>query len=57
MEMNAGVSSKTPDVLATANFKDVATLALSVVNVNATESSLNLGLVLGVSIPLAILCI
>lgn len=56
MNMNQGETDVTPDALATATFTDVTTLGVAVANVSSIQSTLNLGLVLGIAIPLAVLC-
>jgi hypothetical protein len=58
MSMNSGVSPVDPKVaLTTTKFSDVSLLSLGVVvNSGTTSSNINLPLVLGISIPLAVLC-
>jgi hypothetical protein len=50
------ISSDPNTVLSTASFTDVTLLSHSIATNTASSSSINLGLVLGVAIPLGILC-
>jgi hypothetical protein len=54
---NQGSSPNDPSVLSTASFSNFGVLGVQVASSSSSSSSnVNLGLILGVSIPLGILC-